>query len=159
MPEASKVKKKRIAVIAGVVILVAVVGMAYFLMQPRAVTFKIEMWDFGFNGAKGGPTLRVKAGQMCRIELINKGGVEHEFMIVTKEWIDRALKDPHDHEIHELAEPVFPGADVELEVGESAVITFVADKPGRYYYACFEMEPEDTNHVWRGMYAEFIVEP
>jgi len=164
---------------------VVVIGAAalYFISQPSIREIKLEAWDFGYNGQTGGPTIRMKAGEPIRIILINKGGVEHEFMPVKDK--DGFLKKIHDtvaelqtkgldedeiehhHEIHEIHEENSLGVivddephdDVDVEPGEEVTFMLKIDTPGTYSYLCAEFDGTFPDvHADRGMSGKLIVE-
>ena len=152
-----------IAIVAVVVVVVAA-GAFFALPQgppvPQARTIQLEAKEFSFNGLgytdfpckqeKGpcGPSVQVKAGETLRIVLKNAGGADHEFIVVTDV---KKLGHP---------DPDINGAMTDaVKVGESKTITFVADKPGKYFYACFQDQgTKPDRHADRGMWAEFTVQ-
>ncbi len=113
--------------------------------QPAAKVFNITARDFGFDGFQGpGPTITVKVGETVQINLRNQGGLKHELVITSSLTIEAAVFNAHIH----LIDP-----------GQSGSITFVADKPGKYFYACFSDDgTSPKKHVELNMYGEFIVE-
>ncbi|MEM2233651.1 MAG: hypothetical protein QXP81_08960 [Nitrososphaerota archaeon] len=176
---------KRGLLIAVALVVVAVAASAFFLLAPSGPReIKLEMREFGFNAPSGGPTIRAKVGETIRIVLVNVGGADHEFMVVSDK--DGFLKQLHqvieelrakglDEEKIETSEEVeevhhhFTAVelmvgndrkmDVELEPRESATITLRFDRPGTYYYLCADMGltfPEI--HADRGMWGTIVVE-
>ncbi|MBM3897725.1 MAG: hypothetical protein FJ358_04290 [Thaumarchaeota archaeon] len=160
-------------VIVGIVAFVVVIAAGAFLTMPTGPTattpapktIELETKEFAFQGLgfkefvcqdkPCGPTIQVQAGETVRIVLKNTGGASHEFMIVpdVKAASEEAKKGMH-------AEPLFKGAMVEeIKTGQSATITFVAEKAGKYFYACIlDVGTKPDTHADRGMYGEFIVE-
>ena len=55
----------RTVIVAAALVVVLVGGAGAYLIsfQPKAKEFKLELWDFGYNGPSGGPTLTVKTGE------------------------------------------------------------------------------------------------
>ncbi|MEM1943067.1 MAG: hypothetical protein QXO30_03025 [Candidatus Caldarchaeum sp.] len=163
---------------------VAGVLLAFLMTTTGVKEVKLEAYEFGFNGVSGGPTIRIKTGEPLRIVLTNKGGAEHEFMVVK----DRSafLKEFHDkleelqargmdersiinseelEEIHHHSSAVMlsvngkPVADVNVKPGETKPFTLKFDKPGTYHYVCAELELTfPKTHADRGMYGSIIVE-
>lgn len=140
--------KRALAILIVSVVAAAGVFGAYNLLLkgPAVKTFELTGFDFGYNQPKGGPTIRVKFGDMVRVSFKNLGGLEHEFMVVD------SIKDPKIKH-----QPIFEGAMIELKPRATGTITFKVDRAGNFFYACFEQDPEP--HVNRGMFADFIVEP
>jgi len=180
--------KRSTTIILGAVIVVAVaVGLGVYLTisQPRVKEFKIETWDFGYNGPSGGPALTVKAGETVSITLVNKGSVTHEFRLVKDK--DAFLSDVQkaveklqaqgikDQEGVEDA-PAFKEArrlqgmklvnvggtldwDVDVEQGETKTIELVITTPGTYWYVCGELDATFPQiHAHRGMFGQIIVQ-
>ena len=157
------------SVVAAIVVVVVIVVAAGALLalprgppSPPVRTFQLEAKEFAFNGlgytefpcskapsGPCGPSIQVKAGETVKITLKNAGGADHEFMVVSDK---KAPGHP---------DPDVMGAMTDVvKLGETKTITFVADKPGKYFYACFQdagTKPE--RHVDRGMYGEFTVQP
>ncbi len=105
---------------------------------------------FGFglspdNITSPGPEIRVKAGQVVELRLVNLGNLRHGVAIVQSVEktnpvvLFNAIVGPPNN-------PIPPG-------GEGSVI-FVASQPGEYYYQC-----PVPNHGPKGMWGVFIVEP
>lgn len=181
--------KKSTAIILAAVVVVAIAGgLGVYLttFQPKVKEFKIETWEYGYDGPSGGPTLTVKAGETVRITLVNKGGVEHEFRLVKDK--DAFLSDVQkaveklqaqgikDQDAVEKAsafkearrlqgmQVVNVGGtldwDVDVEPGETKTIELVINTPGTYYYVCGELDATFPQiHAHRGMFATLIVTP
>lgn len=153
-------KRRTLLLIVGVVIVVVAASTSMFLLAPqsREKSFTLVAYDFGYDGYRGGPKIVVKEGDVVKITLTNKGGVEHELMILTREELDEFIEHWEKGEKHTHPEPVFKGAEIEeVEPGETKTTTFVADKAGEYVYVCLVEEPE--LHAKLGMVGEFVVEP
>lgn len=110
-----------------------------------------ESGGFAFAGedvSKGGPTIRVEAGDRVTITLENTHGqyfgerFPHGLAIV-KDKDDRLS----------WQKPLWDAATSLIAVGESDSISFTPDSPGTYYYVC-----RVPGHVERGMCGEFVVE-
>jgi nitrite reductase (NO-forming) len=98
---------------------------------------------FGINGGINGD-IRVKAGDTVTIHIKNNGKMPHSFGIV---------KDPND-----LSSIAFTNANIGsttqfLLPNQEGSTTFIADKPGEYYYICLV-----AGHGDLGMKGKFIVE-
>lgn len=65
---------------------------------------------------------------------------------------------PHDFvvvaEMNPVAEPQWESATERLVTGETDTVSFSPDSPGTYYYIC-----SVSDHMGRGMWGEFVVEP
>jgi len=169
--------------IAAVVVIVAAVGV--FLLAPQGPReVKLEMWEFGFNGPSGGPEIRVRVGETVRFVLTNRGGTDHEFMIVRdldgfREALRKTVNESREkgldqeaiaaseevemlHHKYSAIELMVDGKmehELELEPGESVTVTVSFDRPGTYYYVCAELAltfPE--SHLDREMFGKIIVE-
>jgi uncharacterized cupredoxin-like copper-binding protein len=172
------------AIIVAVLVVIAAVA-GFFLLSPTGPREVIlTMQEFGFNGYQGGPTIKVKVGESLRVILENKGGADHEFMIVKdlqgiREALHRTVQELRDkgmdqeaiekseelemlHHKYAAVELIVEGKeehDVEIEPGESKLITLTFHEPGTYYYVCAELAitfPE--SHIVKGMYGTIIVE-
>lgn len=143
------------AVPVAIVAIIIVVGIAtYFLIasRPAVKEFTLRMREYGFEGSKGGPTLRVKVGDNVRINLKNEGGIPHDFWIV--ENIDKAVE-----ETKEKKERSFLfGASVQnVDAGQESRLTFKLDRSGSFFYVCLQLDPEI--HARLGMFGELVVQP
>ena len=179
--------KPNILGIAGVVVVVAIVAVlaSFYLVQPQIREIKLETWEFGYNGPRGGPTIKMKVGETVKITLVNRGGVEHEFMIVKNaeemlnemkqvieelkaEGLDKEEieKNPELMEIHEkyIVEGVIivdnkAVKDVKVERGETKEFLLRFNEPGTYTYICAELAATfPQTHADLGMYGTIIVE-
>jgi len=154
-------------IIIGIVVVVVIVGAAgaYFLAipqgppAPQAKSIQLEAREFGYEGLgyklsdnqyKGGPSITVKAGETVTIVLKNSGGTAHEFMIVS-ELPKQAKQHPEASIQKAMTDEVKPG--------QTRTITFVADKAGKYFYACLlDIATAPDRHADRGMFGEFNVQ-
>jgi len=178
----------RMRVLVGIMVAAVVIAVAslYLLfIQPPVREIRLETWEFGFNGPKGGPTIRLKVGEIVKIVLVNKGATEHEFMPVKD--LNGFLKELHDivgvlqakglkeediknshmiHRIHEKysAGKIFIGnksdMHVHVNVGEYREFLLSFDQPGTYTAVCasFGLTFPQT-HADNGMFFMMIVEP
>lgn len=110
----------------------------------------VESSDFrtlGFNAIKGDPTanpeIRVKAGDMVTINLVNNGKMPHAFGVLTN---------PEDPESI-VFDAKFGSPDNPLLRGQTGSVTFIADRAGNYFYICTV-----PGHEVLGMKGNFIVE-
>lgn len=177
---------RRVLLLAALaIVVIAVVAAVFFLLAPSGPReVRLEMYEFGFNGPTGGPAIRAKVGETIRIVLVNRGGAEHEFMVVgDKDGFLNALhqkiselkaKGMDEDEIeeseeleelhhHYAAAMLMVGDkmehDVVLKRGETETVTLRFDSPGTYHYLCAELDltfPE--THADRGMSGTIVVE-
>lgn len=153
---------------------------------PKVQEFKIETWDFGYNGPTGGPTLNVKAGQTVRVTLVSKGGVEHEFRLSNNKEtflsdVEKAVatlqsQGMKDQDVIEKAD-AFKAArrasgmkivktegqldwDTDVGIGETKTVEFTIDTRGTYWYLCGELDATfPQTHAHRGMAGQIVVTP
>lgn len=181
-------KKSTVLALVAAIAVIAVGSVAsfYLLEQPKIREITLEMWDFGYNGPSGGPTIRMKAGETIRITLINKGAVDHEFMPIADkdeflaklreevkklqekgldaEEIEESLGHEELAHEHAVGEILMNNDKQEMEVvllpGERATFLFSVDEPGIYSYLCTELEMTfPQTHADKGMYGKIVVEP
>ncbi|MFM8540184.1 MAG: multicopper oxidase domain-containing protein [Nitrospira sp.] len=93
-----------------------------------------------FNGQVPGPVVRVTEGDTIKFKLINPAENKH----------------PHAMDFH-AAEIDFLKNYKAINVGETIEYTFVAKKPGVFFYHCGA--PPMIQHVARGMFGAIIVDP
>lgn len=93
-----------------------------------------------FNGQFPGPVVRVTEGDTVKFKLINPAENKH----------------PHAMDFH-AAEIDFLKNYRAINAGETIEYTFVARKPGIFYYHCGA--PPMIQHVARGMFGAIIVDP
>jgi nitrite reductase (NO-forming) len=90
-----------------------------------------------------GPTIKVKAGEVVKINFANRGKTLHAFAIV--------------QEAKEGAATIFESnvgtGNRPLSPGQQGSAVFKADNPGKFYYVC-----PVPGHVTLGMHGEFIIE-
>lgn len=178
-------RRKTVGIVAGVVVaVVVVVVVVALLLQPGIREIRLEAMEFGFNGASGGPTIRMRAGETVKIIFTNKGAVDHEFTTIRNK--DSFLRDMHgkinelqakgldEEEIEESEEveevhheyvvgKIIVGGKEEAMVvkspGEAEEFLLRIDVPGTYTYLCAELDGTfpDT-HADRGMFGTIVVE-
>ncbi|MEM0478477.1 MAG: hypothetical protein QXN77_08765 [Candidatus Caldarchaeum sp.] len=175
----------KVAVIAVVVAVVAVAGVLMFMLVPRGPeTLKLETYEFGFNGPSGGPQITVKVGDTLRITLVNKGGSDHEFMIVkdmkglltrlsekVKELQSRGLKEEQITESEEVEEIMDEyvaikllvggkeATEAEVDPGQTLEYSVTFNERGTYYYLCSKFTATfPQTHADKGMYGTIVVE-
>ena len=95
-----------------------------------------EGWTFGRTVP--GPTLRVREGDLVRIELVNESPLAHSIDL-------HSARIPMDQAFRTIA----PGESLEFE--------FVARDPGAYMVHCGT--PPVLMHIMQGMYMAIIVDP
>lgn len=134
----------------------------------QAQRVQVELGEFYFKPA----TLTLPAGQTVQLELVNRGRVEHEFMVGLearpKEHAE-AEKEEHGGYMRDFFEGIDVnytvekgkveqeaehGFEVELEPGGRALLTFTipADRRGTWEIGCFV-----PGHYEAGMKATLIV--
>lgn len=146
---------KKTGLAVGVVAIIAILGFATYQLMPSGAPvkeFRLLAGEYAFSNGGENPAIRVRAGDAVKVTLKNVGGRLHHFMIV--ENVDQAIK--HMQEGGEHLMSLF-GADTgTVKPKEERSITFKADRPGTYSYACLEKEPEV--HAKLGMFGKFVVE-
>lgn len=95
-----------------------------------------EGWTFG--GTVPGPAMRVREGDLVRIELVNESPM------------------PHSIDLHSARIPMNE-AFKNLAPGESIEFEFIARDPGAYMVHCGT--PPVLMHIMQGMYMAIIVDP
>ncbi len=120
---------------------------------PREPDVELTVYagDFGFGLrpdaiTSPGPELRVKAGSLVKLTVVNVGQAVHVLTVVRE-----LREDPN-------AVPVFEGASAgtlrnPIPPGSSVTVYFVAEMEGSYYYVC-----NVPGHTSLGMYGRFVVE-
>jgi nitrite reductase (NO-forming) len=88
--------------------------------------------------------IRVKAGDTVTIKIKNNGNMPHSFGIVT---------DPNDFNSIAFTNANIGSSTQFLLSKQEGTTTFIADKPGEYYYICLV-----AGHADLGMKGKFIVE-
>ncbi len=137
-----------IIVVVAVVVVAAAAAVFFLLPQPKTGVFNVTAREFNFDvNGQTNPTITVKVGEKVQIIFSNQGGLKHEFLIVS----------------NLTSEVLVFNAKIDLLAhGQSGGITFVPDKPGNYFYACFSVDgTSGTKHavVPYNMFGQFIVEP
>ena len=112
-----------------------------------AFTETADLRTLGFNAPKGeanaNPEIRVKAGDSVTINVVHNGVMPHAFGVVTD--LDEPTSVVFNSAIKSANNPILKG--------QSGSVTFVADKPGNYFYICTV-----PGHSLQGMQGNFIVE-
>jgi uncharacterized cupredoxin-like copper-binding protein len=162
--------------LVGIVVIVVVpVGAGLYLMLPTGPKeYDIELRESSFAVKDGGTSISVRAGETVVFKIINVGGVDHEFMVVTdkdevltlasqkiSELLDEFGEDEEavEHEYEEWHEMLHHMRSdlmllmVHLEPGESETVEFMFDEPGTYWMVCLELHGSFPN-----THAEIIVE-
>ena len=180
-------KRNTTIIMGAVVIVLAVAGISAYLLtsQPKVKEFKLELLDYGYNGSSGGPTLRVKAGDVVKVTLINKSERVHEFRLSSN--MDKFLSDV-DKVVANLqaqglktadqvdSAQAFKDArrltgmklvmvnnaldwDTDVDPGKTVTIQFSIDTPGTYWYLCGELDGTfPQTHTHKSMFGQIIVE-
>ena len=147
-----------LGVIAGLVAALTTVATAAAKAQKVTVT----MTDFKFTPK----SVTVRAGVPVELTLVNKGAVEHEFMVYAPpkaapdDWDEYVMDNTYFKDMGEI-EVVFrnQGAvastrmfEVELEKGKGATVLFTPSKKGLFEIGCHV-----EGHYEAGMKATFVV--
>ncbi len=147
-------------------LLMVSLGFLLVACQPAAApsgAIQIRMGDFYFKP----DTIRLKAGQEVRIELVNEGKIPHEFMIGREVEMMEGKAEHFEQDFFEgvqVTHTVEKGewkieegepAHAHLEAGGRATLTFTvpADRKGEWEIGCFE-----PGHYEAGMRGKLIVE-
>jgi len=106
-----------------------------------------DLRTLGFNAPSGepnaNPEIMVKAGDSVTINIANNGKMPHAFGVVS---------DP-DEPVTIVFDAKFKSPDNPILKGQNGSVTFIADKPGHYFYICTV-----PGHALQGMKGDFIVE-
>lgn len=108
---------------------------------------RIEMSDaMRFSPAEVG----VRAGERVRFVLVNKGKLEHEFVLGTMEHLKQHAEEMKQHAGMEMEHQ--EQGEVEVPPGKSRTLRWRFTKPGTYYYGCLV-----PGHFEAGMVGKVIV--
>ncbi len=128
---------------------------------PQVV--QVKMGEFYFKPQ----AIRLKAGQQVRIEIVNEGKIEHEFMLgrevemeggkpahYEKDFFD-GIQVSHTEEKGEFKLEPMHGTEVELDEGGKATLSFTVptDRKGNWEVGCFA-----PGHYEAGMKGVLVVE-
>lgn len=138
--------------IVAIIVVVILVGYYFITSRPTVREFSLRTREFGFDGTKGGPSLRVKVGDDVRINLKNDGGIPHDFWIV--ENVEKAVEETLAKKERTF---LFGARAQKLEPGQESKLSFKVDRPGSFFFVCLQLDPEI--HAKRGMFGEFVVQP
>jgi len=106
-----------------------------------ATTLKVDMVEFMFEPK----TYTIPAGQEITIELVNKGAIEHDFVILKK---GVTAEGNFDHNAN-LENILF---EAKLDPGKSGTFTFAIDEAGEYQVIC-----SIPGHLAAGMAGKLVV--
>ncbi len=106
-----------------------------------ATTLKVDMVEFMFEPK----TFTVPAGQEITLELVNKGAIEHNFVILKK---GVTAEGNFDHNAN-LEDILF---EARLDPGKSGTFTFTIAETGEYQVIC-----SIPGHLAAGMAGKLIV--
>jgi nitrite reductase (NO-forming) len=106
-----------------------------------------DLRTLGFNAPKGepnaNPEIKVKAGDSVTINVVNSGVMPHAFGVVTNPEDPTSI----------VFSSAIKSANNPILKGQKDSVTFIADKPGNYFYICTV-----PGHPLQGMQGNFIVE-
>lgn len=116
--------------------------------ESESIKLTIYAGEYGFgyapdNITSPGPTITLKLGEKVVLEFVSAGKLPHTFAIVPERRFE--AKALWGVEIGKTNMPIPPG--------QSRSVTFVPDRPGRYYYVCTV-----PGHIELGMWGTLIVE-
>ncbi|MCX7753694.1 MAG: cupredoxin domain-containing protein [Anaerolineales bacterium] len=103
-------------------------------------TLQVDMVEFMFEPK----TFTVPAGQEITLELVNKGAIEHDFVILKQGVVAEGNFDRTAHQADILFE-------ARLAPGKSDTFTFTIDAPGEYQVIC-----SIPGHLAAGMAGKLI---
>ncbi len=155
-------KRKSLISVAAILLMLLLAACAP-QATPKASTVQVKMGEFYFKPE----TIQLKAGQQVKIELVNEGKVEHEFMIGREvkmhegkpETFEKdffaGIEVTHTEEEGKFMNEPGHGTEVELEEGGKAALTFIvpADRKGEWEIGCFV-----PGHYEAGMKGKLVVE-
>jgi uncharacterized cupredoxin-like copper-binding protein len=150
--------------IVAVMMILALVGMlfAFAAAAPKVQKVTITLTDFKFTPS----TITLQAGVETEIILINKGKVEHEFMVYpavkgkVTDWDAHIMPNTYFKDMGEI-KGEFEGTgaiagtsifEVEVKPGKTAVLIFTPNRRGTFEIGCHV-----EGHYEAGMKAVFIV--
>ena len=147
-------------------------GQAGSRATPEPVKYTVEMTEFAFQPAE----LQAKVGQEVKIELVNKGALEHEFMVGRDVKMTNSRPDGYEHDLFTTAdiEPMLTGGQEDsMDMGghgsdhtgfmvivpagsEKATVTFTATEEmvGEWEIGCFS---QDGVHYDAGMKGKLVI--
>jgi uncharacterized cupredoxin-like copper-binding protein len=110
------------------------------------VEINMEMREFSYTPS----TIEVRAGQLLRINLLNKGNIEHDFSItdIPTASKPKVANTKHAHEMTGLE----PYVHASAEAGAKNIVEFTPTKPGIYEFYCVI-----KGHKEEGMVGKLIV--
>lgn len=107
----------------------------------ESASLKVDMVEFMFEPK----TFTVPAGQEITLELVNKGAIEHDFVILKK---GVKAEGNFDHNAN-LDDILF---EARLDPGKSGTFTFIIDEAGEYQVIC-----SIPGHLAAGMAGKLVV--
>jgi uncharacterized cupredoxin-like copper-binding protein len=105
----------------------------------------IILSEYQFTPSK----IKLKAGQLVELTLINEGTVTHEFVTLALSNLEVAVS------IAGVETETVGVVELELQPKSRARLLFTPDKPGEYPFACHATVP--VNHAAKGMTGVLIV--
>ncbi len=106
-----------------------------------AATLEVDMVEFMFEPK----TFTVPAGQEITLELVNKGAIEHNFVIL-KKGVNAEGNFDHNANLEDIL------FEARLDPGKSGTFTFTIDEAGEYQVIC-----SIPGHLAAGMAGKLVV--
>ena len=123
----------------------AALPLAAGAQSPREV--RVEVSDaMRFSPAE----VQVRAGERVRFVLVNKGKLEHEFVLGTMAHLKQHAKEMNEHAGMKMEHR--EKGEVEVPPGESRTLDWRFARPGTVYYGCLE-----PGHFEAGMVGKVVV--
>lgn len=147
--------------------------------SPPPAEFTVEMTEFAYSP----DTIEVQVGQEVTIHLVNKGALNHEFMVGHDAMMMEGMPSGFEHNMFEGHEPEVMGANGEMmssdehdsgmedmegmdhgfmvmvnrdDVEKTLKFTVTEDMVGEWQIGCFS---DGGSHYEQGMTGTFIVNP
>ncbi len=106
-----------------------------------ATTLRVDMVEFMFEPK----TFTIPAGEEITLELVNKGAIEHNFVIL-KKGVTAANDFDHNANLDDIL------FEARLDPGKSGTFTFTVEEAGEYQVIC-----SIPGHLAAGMAGKLIV--
>lgn len=114
--------------------------------SSEVVEVNVEMREFSYTPN----TIEVRAGQLARINILNKGNIEHDFSITEIATASKP-KVANPKHAHEMTGPE-PYIHASAEAGTKNTVEFTPTQPGTYEFYCVI-----KGHKEEGMVGKLVV--